>query len=149
MLEDPNNLGWLKCLSCDFKKKGKNSMITIKELLGDVKLEDLPEDYRKNAEELLRRVNLFRKEYGQPMYVTSGYRSPEHNAKIGGSKASAHMSCQAIDFRDGDKKLKEFIAKDPAILEKCDLYMEHPDATLTWIHLQSRPTKSGNRVFKP
>lgn len=141
--------GWLKCPSCGNMIKEGKSMISLKELLGDNKLEDLTPEMQANATELLRRVNLFRAEYGKPMYVTSGYRSPEHNAKIGGAKSSSHMSCQALDFRDGDKKLKEFIANDPAILERCDLYMEHPDHTETWVHLSSRKTASGNRIFKP
>lgn len=124
-------------------------MISIKEILRDVKLEDLTPELQSNLLELQRRVNLFRTEYGKPLYVNSGYRNPEHNAAIGGAKGSAHMTCQAVDFRDGDGKLKEFIAADPAILERCDLYMEAPEATPQWVHLQSRPTKSGNRVFKP
>jgi hypothetical protein len=124
-------------------------MINIKELLGNTKLEELDNELQANAIDLLDRVNKFRAEYGKPMYVTSGYRSPEHNAKIGGSKNSAHMSCQAIDFKDSDNAIKEFIAKDLDILVRCDLYMEDPLVTTNWVHLSNRPTKSGNRVFKP
>jgi len=141
--------GWLKCPACGWMRKEGKSMISIKEILGDTKQEDLSQELQDNLLELQRRVNLFRAEYGKPMIVTSGYRTPEHNAKIGGSKASSHMTCQAVDFKDGDKALKEFIAKDPDILVRCNLYQEHPDHTETWVHLQSRPTKSGNRVFKP
>jgi uncharacterized protein YcbK (DUF882 family) len=129
--------------------KEAKSMITIQEMMGDNKYDDLSEELKRNAEEQLRRVNLFRKEYGIPMIVNSGYRTPEHNAAIGGAKNSSHCTCQAIDFRDNDNKLKEFIAKDPAILERCDLYMEAPESTPTWVHLQSRVIPSGKRVFKP
>jgi hypothetical protein len=37
----------------------------------------------------------------------------------------------------------------PKLLEQYDLYMEDPLYTTTWVHLQTRPTKSGSRVFKP
>jgi zinc D-Ala-D-Ala carboxypeptidase len=30
--------------------------------------------------------------------ISSGYRSPQVNAKVGGSKSSAHMSALAVDF---------------------------------------------------
>ena len=35
----------------------------------------------------------------RPIFITSGYRSPELNALIGGSKTSAHMEGNAADFR--------------------------------------------------
>jgi len=35
---------------------------------------------------------------GKPIFITSGYRSPEVNALIGGSKTSQHMKGQAADF---------------------------------------------------
>lgn len=34
----------------------------------------------------------------KPITVSSGYRSPEVNERVGGSKTSAHMSGWAVDF---------------------------------------------------
>jgi uncharacterized protein YcbK (DUF882 family) len=34
----------------------------------------------------------------KPILVSSGYRSPQVNAAVGGSKSSAHMSALAVDF---------------------------------------------------
>lgn len=36
--------------------------------------------------------------YGQPLNVTSGYRSPERNAAVGGAKGSQHMHGNAVDI---------------------------------------------------
>ena len=142
-------VGWLRCPSCGFMKKEAKSMISQQELMGDNKWEELTPELQANAEELLKRVNIFREKYGIPMYVNSGYRSVEHNASIKGAKDSAHCECQAIDFKDSDGKLFEFIKNNPKILEECDLYMENPGWTGTWIHLQSRAIPSGHRVFIP
>lgn len=141
--------GWLRCPSCGFMRKGKKSMISLKEMLKDNKWEDLSQELKDNTEELLKRVNKFREIYGIPMYVNSGYRTVEHNAAIGGAKNSSHCTCQAMDFKDNDGLLKKYIAEHPEILEQCDLYMEAPEATLTWVHLSSRKPPSGNRVFNP
>ena len=35
---------------------------------------------------------------GHPVIVSSGYRSPELNAAIGGSPTSSHMNGEAVDF---------------------------------------------------
>lgn len=148
MLSDKKLSGWLRCLCCGFMKKDTKSMISLQEMLGDNKVEELTPELLANAQEQLRRVNLFRTKYAIPMYVTSGYRTVEHNAAIGGAKDSAHCKCQAIDFADKDGLLKKYIAEHPEILTECDLYQEDPESTPTWVHLQSRITASGNRVFK-
>ncbi len=102
-----------------------------------------------NLAELLKRLNQFRHIYGNPMVVSSGYRPGPYNIKAGGAPNSSHLTCEACDFRDADGKLKDYLSKNPGILDICDLYMEHPDVTPTWVHLQIRATKSGNRIFKP
>jgi len=106
-----------------------------------------PKDYAANLQKLLKSLNKFRSAYGKPMIVTSGYRSPEHNRKIGGAKNSAHLSCQAADFSDPDRKLAEFCLNNEALLESCGLWVEHPSYTPTWVHLQIRPVSQ--RYFKP
>lgn len=141
--------GWLRCPSCSYMKKLENSMISLQEMLGPNKLEDLTPELLTNANELLIRVNKFRAEYGIPMIVNSGYRTPEHNASIGGAKNSSHCTCQAIDFKDNDGALKKYIAENLDILERCGLYQEAPESTPSWVHLQSRVIPSGSRVFRP
>lgn len=141
-------VGWLKCPACSFMKKEESAMITIEELLMKrAKFEDLSEELQKNAMDLVEKLNKFRKAYGQPMYVSSGYRPPEINKKIGGGSKSAHMSLQACDFADADGKIFEFIKSDPTILEKCGLWMEDPQWAISWVHLQSRP--ASKRIFIP
>jgi hypothetical protein len=142
--------GWLKCPACSYMKKEETSMITLKEILmGRAKFEDLPEDLQKNGTDLLEKLNKFRALYGKPMYVSSGYRPPDVNKAAGGGSKSAHLTLQACDFRDADGELKKFVAENPDVLEKCDLYMENPAITKTWLHLQTRKTKAGNRIFNP
>jgi len=40
-----------------------------------------------------------------PMYVTSAYRCPRHNARVGGSPQSHHMEGKAMDFTVHDLNL--------------------------------------------
>jgi zinc D-Ala-D-Ala carboxypeptidase len=43
-------------------------------------------------------LEVIRKEAGLPIVITSGYRSPELNKLVGGSKNSQHCEGQAADF---------------------------------------------------
>lgn len=106
----------------------------------------LTPELEANLDILWKRLNEFRQAYGKSLVVSSGFRPGKYNSKAGGAKNSAHLSCQAVDFRDGDGKIKEWVLANQQILEQCDLYMEDPTKTITWIHLQSRPTN--NRIFK-
>ena len=106
-----------------------------------------PPELEENLSNLLDCLNKFRLVYNKPMIVTSGYRTPEHNALIGGAKNSAHCFCQAADFADRDRSLCSWILQDESILEISGLWMEDPDRTPTWVHLQSR--LAVHRIFEP
>lgn len=40
-----------------------------------------------------------RHRFGRDVVITSGYRSPEHNRRVGGVSASRHLSCEAADIQ--------------------------------------------------
>ena len=106
-----------------------------------------PEEVISNGKVLLKRVNKLLKmiSLDLPPTVNSGYRDAEYNVKIGGSSRSSHVLGMAIDLGDKNGKIKSQITEK--MLVECDLYMEHPDHTKTWCHLQTRPTS--RRIFLP
>ena len=62
---------------------------------------------------LLILLNKIRAAYGKPIVVNSGYRSPEHNAEVGGVENSFHVQGLAADIRPLDKNKDDLL----------DLYM--------------------------
>jgi hypothetical protein len=118
-------------------------------LMGRDKDAPLDEFQEKNLIKLLEALNQFRAIYGKPMIVSSGYRPAAINAKIGGAKASNHMICLACDFRDLDGELAKYCLDNLNVLVDCGLYMENPEKTKGWVHLQIKRPGSGNRVFNP
>jgi len=56
-----------------------------------------------------------REHLGKPVRVTSGYRSPAVNTRIGGSKTSAHMTGEAVDIKVDDLDAHGIVAALRAI----------------------------------
>lgn len=134
-------------------------MITMDELLsGQAKYEGLENEIQNNLSILLQKVNKVRSLYGKPMIVTSGLRTKQHHLEIYARKGifppkvpmkSNHLFGRAVDFADGDGKLKKWILENIKQIEEIGLYMEDFNATKTWVHFQINSPKSGNRFFKP
>lgn len=93
-----------------------------------------------------------RDKYGKSIIVTSGYRCPILNTKIGGSRTSQHMKGQAADINSGEgykaggtaryeanKKLFDLIYKMGGYDQ---LINEFPDAQgrPQWVHVSYNPT---------
>lgn len=100
-----------------------------------------------NLARLLAALNYIRGRYGHPMVVSSGYRPGRFNRAAGGAGRSAHMTLEAADIQDRLGDFKAWCLSNVHELEKAGLYMESPDATPTWCHLQIRPTSQ--RIFLP
>jgi uncharacterized protein YcbK (DUF882 family) len=49
--------------------------------------------------QLVRTLKAIERHYGRSVVVTSGYRSPKHNRRVGGASGSRHTSCEAADVQ--------------------------------------------------
>lgn len=58
----------------------------------------------------LDKLQDLRKRLGRPMLITSAYRSPEHNKRVGGATRSLHLAAVAFDIRMENQDPHEFEA---------------------------------------
>lgn len=133
-------------------------MLTFKNLLGDNTVADIPIAHQQNLDMLLKKVRVLELAYGKNFVVTSGYRSEQKHLEIYSRKGihppkvpmrSQHLSGNAVDIADSTGAIKAWLLQNLNLLDLYDLYIEHPDATPTWLHIQQLPPKSKNRIFKP
>jgi hypothetical protein len=85
-------------------------------------------------------------------HVSSGWRPPLVNAATpGAAPGSGHMTGRSIDVYDPQGDLDAWLMSPAgqAALVRIGLWMEHPDRTPTWAHLQTVPPGSKRRVFWP
>lgn len=74
----------------------------------DAKKTKVPDNYLGNLRVLCDNLEILRSHFGNvPIYINSGYRTYEHNQKVGGKEESYHLSAQAADIRVKGKTPKE------------------------------------------
>lgn len=61
-------------------------------------------------EQALDKLQYLRDKLGKPLILTSAYRSPAHNQRVGGAKNSRHMQGDAFDVRMDNHDPHEFEA---------------------------------------
>lgn len=113
---------------------------------------------RANAALTVERVNYLLAAYAaatgdaRPRKVNSGWRPLAINMRVrGAAMRSKHLSGEACDLDDFDGSLDRWCASAAGLAElgRIGLWLEHPDATPTWCHVQTSPPRSGRRVFNP
>jgi hypothetical protein len=119
---------------------------------------ELTDEIRTNAAETVRRANLLLDKFQAAVPsahvrgVNSGWRPPAVNANVpGAAKKSNHMIGKAVDLNDDDGELDAWLITQSGqdALVEIGLWMEHPDSTPRWSHVQTVPPGSGHRVFYP
>lgn len=63
----------------------------------------------------------------EPLEVLSGYRSPEHNAAVGGAPDSQHLYSRAADLTWGRITVEQAAAAGATGIGYCDGYVTHID----------------------
>jgi hypothetical protein len=66
-------------------------------------------------EQALDKLQVLRDHLGKPLVLTSAYRSPAHNKRVGGAKNSRHMQGDAFDVRMENHDPHEFEAAARAV----------------------------------
>lgn len=119
-------------------------------LMGRITEDKLSEEGSYNIKILIPKINTLLNEYNGPWSITSGYRTLKDQMRINPKALkSKHLICAAVDLGDKDHKLRRWIISNLEVLHKLDLYMEHPDSTPTWVHLQCIAPGSKSRIFIP
>jgi hypothetical protein len=110
---------------------------------------DLTVEITENVTKLLIAVDKFLANYTKPVIISSGWRPKSYNAQIGGATSSNHITGLAIDLKDTDNRLFEYVLQNLELAKELGLYFEDKRWTPTWVHIQLIAPKSGKRIFVP
>lgn len=103
----------------------------------------------------LQRIAFFldrlREYMGSAVIVTSGFRSPEVNARVGGSKTSAHLQGLAADIvpksrtQEDFKRMLAYLAPLAELKAVDQLILYRNGDTIKWIHVGLKEDSLKNR----
>jgi len=96
----------------------------------------------KNLTELAKNLEVLRKHLGQPIRVTSGFRSKEHNAKIGGALNSFHVLGMAADIQVAKIKPEQVAKAIELLIAEGKMKEGGLGIYKTWCHYDHRGTKA-------
>lgn len=95
----------------------------------------------KDLKRLMDYLDKVREAFGKAIIVTSGFRSPRLNKRIGGAPDSQHMKGQAADIRPHDiKELRSLFSTIRKVGGFDQLIYEEPAGRTPWIHVSINPT---------
>ena len=90
-------------------------------------------------------LQAIREHFGKAVTITSGYRTAEHNAKVGGAKSSQHLLGRAADFWVEDTPVASVAAYAETLLPGRGGIGRYPVKTgraKGWVHVDTRANKS-------
>ncbi len=77
-----------------------------------------PEELRSNLLELAQNLQKIRDVIDEPIFINSGYRSKEHNSKVGGVANSYHTKGMAADIRANNLDSKQLYTIIAQMMDK-------------------------------
>jgi uncharacterized protein YcbK (DUF882 family) len=103
---------------------------------------EVPDELKPNVKELAENLQVLRDELKEPIRITSGYRTPAWNKKIGGEKNSYHMKAMAADIVVSSKTPKQLAAIIERLIKEGRMKQGGLGVYPSWIHYDVRGVKA-------
>jgi uncharacterized protein YcbK (DUF882 family) len=103
---------------------------------------DMPNEVFYNIQKVSNQLQLLRDYLGRSIVVNSAYRSPEHNAAIGGVKNSQHVLGKASDIVVNGLSTTEVYNAIEELINKGDMLQGGLGLYNSFVHYDIRGTKA-------
>ena len=90
-------------------------------------------------------LQCIREHFGKAVTITSGYRTPAHNAAVGGAKSSQHLLGRAADIRVQGVSVEDVAAYAENLMPDWGGVGRYPvkaGRTTGWVHVDTRADKA-------
>ena len=90
-------------------------------------------------------LQCIREHFGKAVTITSGYRTPAHNAAVGGAKSSQHLLGRAADIQVAGTSVEDVAAYAESLMPDWGGVGRYPvkaGRTTGWVHVDTRADKA-------
>ena len=94
---------------------------------------------------LVELLEQLRAHFGKAVTITSGYRTPAHNAAVGGSKSSQHLLGRAADIQVASTSVEDVAAYAESLMPDWGGVGRYPvkaGRATGWVHVDTRADKA-------
>jgi uncharacterized protein YcbK (DUF882 family) len=102
----------------------------------------MPNNVLKNITELAKNLQVIRDEVNLPISITSGYRSPQHNARVKGARNSQHLLGTAVDLKVKGMSPSSVALVIEKLIQEGKIKQGGIGIYNTWVHYDIRGTKA-------
>lgn len=96
----------------------------------------------------MEKLDAIREEYGLPLYVSSGYRCPDLNTKVGGKETSQHLKGQAADINLGSvEKNRAFFNWLACNKDEVEFDQLIDESHFSWVHVSFKKENSRKQIL--
>jgi uncharacterized protein YcbK (DUF882 family) len=103
---------------------------------------EMPNDVMINIIKLAKNLQVLRDAVGKTITITSGYRSPKYNLKIGGAKDSQHIKGTAADIKVKGMTPKEVAKVIEGLIANGKMTQGGIGIYSSWVHYDCRKIKA-------
>jgi len=96
----------------------------------------------QNLTELAKNLEVLRTHLGKPIQITSGFRSKEHNDKIGGALNSFHVFGMAADIKVKGVNTIDLAKTISLLIQQGKMKEGGIGIYKTWVHYDIRGTRA-------
>lgn len=110
----------------------------------------VPEEFKNNLIKLAVNLQVLRDDFGSSLVISSGYRTPKYNKRVGGATLSQHLTASASDLSQNKETPLELYKRIEKLIKQGKMHNGGLGLYNTFVHydIRQKPTRWNNSKFK-